>query len=222
MYSYIHLLLLSIFFPVLFSFEKRVRYVSQWKNITKAAMLVAIPFLIWDVLFTKNGIWGFNESYTIGIDLLGLPIEEILFFICIPFSMLMFWEISKKYKIFTFFKSYKVFLHFTIIISVLFIVYYPHNIYTLVVSLVTIFTTYLVKKEKVSFQQNIVFLFFISIPFFIIVNGRLTNMPIVWYNNAEKSGLMMESIPLEDLFYSYSLISLNAIVYEKIKARRTA
>jgi len=222
MFSYIQILLLSIVIPILFSFEKRIHYVSKWKAILRASIIVAIPFLIWDIIFTKNGIWGFNESYTIGFTAFGLPIEEILFFILIPFASLIFWEISKKYKLYRFFKTHKVFFNFTTIISVFFLLYYISKTYILVVCLATIFTTYLVSKQKQNIQKNIVLLFFVSLPFFLIVNGKLTSLPIVWYNSAEKSGLMIGSIPLEDLFYSYSLLSLNALVYEKVKTRHTS
>lgn len=222
MYSYLYILLASIVVPLFLSFEKRVRYVSQWSAVIKTTVIVAIPFWIWDVIFTHQGIWGFNESHTIGIEAFGLPIEELLFFIAIPFSTMIFWEISQAYKFYRFFKTYKIFFNFLSIISIFLLLYFLSKPYTLIVMIATLCTTYLVSKQSVSFNKNIVFLFFISLPFFFIVNGLLTSIPIVWYNLADKSGLMIGSIPLEDLFFSYSLLSANAYIYEKIKARHTA
>ena len=34
--------------------------------------------MIWDVLFTVNGVWGFNPDYLVGIKRLGLLLEICL------------------------------------------------------------------------------------------------------------------------------------------------
>ena len=37
----------TLFFPVVLSFDKNVRYFKSWKNAFLSALLIAIPFLIW-------------------------------------------------------------------------------------------------------------------------------------------------------------------------------
>jgi len=44
-----------------------------------ASALAAVFFIIWDVWFTKEGVWWFNDYYLIGIRFLGLPVEELIF-----------------------------------------------------------------------------------------------------------------------------------------------
>jgi len=51
------------------------------------------------------------------------------------------------------------------------------------------------------------------IPFYI-VNGILTAIPIVSYNNTENMGFRIGTIPFEDHFYSMSLILLNLVFFE--------
>ena len=59
---------------------------KQWKSVFTSIFLVAVLFVIWDVIFTSQGIWGFNSEYHLPYLIGDLPIEEILFFICIPYA----------------------------------------------------------------------------------------------------------------------------------------
>ncbi len=56
----------------------------------------------------------------------------------------------------------------------------------------------------------------ILIPF-LIVNGFLTAIPVVEYNDAENLGFRIYTIPLEDVFYGMLLIFLNVLLFEKFK-----
>src|SRR5680860_103354 len=78
----------AISIPFLFSFHPRLRFDREWKYALPAIFLVAMLFVIWDSYFTSLGIWGFNDRYLAGGELLGLPLEEIAFFICIPYACL--------------------------------------------------------------------------------------------------------------------------------------
>jgi len=86
MSTYGWILMGTVLFPVLFSFEKRVAYYRRWVPAIGAAVIVALPFLAWDALAAFHGDWWFAPEHTLGLSWLDLPLEEYLFFIAVPFS----------------------------------------------------------------------------------------------------------------------------------------
>jgi lycopene cyclase domain-containing protein len=85
----------TLFFPFLLSFDKRL---PIWKNIAKLAITafcVSVPFITWDVVVTMRGHWSFNPNYVLGVEVLGLPIEEWAFFVVIVFVSVFTWEALK-------------------------------------------------------------------------------------------------------------------------------
>ena len=75
-----------ILIPLIASFHPKLKFYKQWKYYLPAMAIVAVVFLIWDEIFTQAGIWGFTETYLLGLTIGNLPVEEILFFVCIPYA----------------------------------------------------------------------------------------------------------------------------------------
>lgn len=212
---YLWIDLLSISVPFLVSFHPRIRLYRRWKALFLALVITMVPFIIWDIYFTVQGYWGFNEVYLSGISLLHLPIEEWLFFICIPyacvFTHLSILEINPNLSL-----SDKARKMITILLFTLFALVLVFNIeraYTAVDMIFAIVTLALVTKFNPKLLNSFYLTFlFMLIPFFI-VNGILTGTGIegniVWYNDAENLGIRLGTIPVEDSAYAFSMILLN-------------
>jgi lycopene cyclase domain-containing protein len=96
--------------------------------------------------------------------------------------------------------------------------------YTIVVMLVFAFTCILlalVRPDLLRSRQFWLALLF-SYGAFVIVNGVLTAVPVVTYNPEAIWGIRVITIPLEDFFYNFCLLTLNYLVFRLIldKGRR--
>ncbi len=209
-FTYILVLFFTVIICFIASFDKRLQFNKHFGAFLKASVLVAIPFIAWDVWFTAKGVWWFNIDYTMGLNIAGLPLEEWLFFIFIPFSCIFtYYSIDKFFKMewLSGFNNLIVFVT-VIVCSVTALLYYD-KIYTLITSLSAILTVvYLHFIAKVDWISKASLVFTILMLGFLPVNGILTGTgletPIVNYNPKEFLGIRILTIPIEDSVYGYT------------------
>jgi lycopene cyclase domain-containing protein len=219
-FTYLLVDFFTVVVPVIFSFHPKLRFDKFFKSFFKANIIVACVFITWDIYFTRIGIWGFNSQYLTGLYIFNLPIEEILFFICIPFACVftyhclnLFFEI--KWSV----QTEKIFILTLSTILFLTGIYFINNYYTSTtfISLAILLIT-LKYFVRISWLRKLICIYPILLFPFFIVNGFLTGSglehPIVWYNNEENLGIRLLTIPIEDIFYGFELILLNVFLYE--------
>ena len=53
---------------------------------------MAAVFLVWDLWAFDRGHWYYSSTKTVGVSLLGLPLEEVLFFLVVPTAAILTFE----------------------------------------------------------------------------------------------------------------------------------
>lgn len=224
-FTYALILFFTVIICLIASFDRRIKFNQHFSAFLKAAIVVAIPFIAWDVYFTAKGVWRFNTDYTLGLTIGGLPLEEILFFIFIPFSCVFtFYTIDKYYKwnALSGFNNILVFVS-VIVLSVVALLN-TDKIYTLVTAVVTIATLiylhFIARSEWIT-KASVVFT--ILMLGFFPVNGILTGSfienPIVNYNPNDFLGIRMFTIPIEDAVYGYSQFLLVLYFFKQFQRK---
>ena len=94
------------------------------------------------------------------------------------------------------------------------------RVYTLItfglLVFVLIFAQLIVKTK---FLSRFYLAYLVSLIPFYIVNGILTSVPVVMYNDAENMGVRIGSIPFEDHFYLMSMLLINVLLFEHFRKK---
>mgnify|MGYP000509657990 CR=1 FL=1 len=209
---YLIILLISLAGPLAFSFEKNLRLYTRWKYLLPAILITMVVFVTWDIIFTHMDYWFFNPIYNSGIYIHKLPLEEYLFFIVIPYACAFsFYAVQFHFPKFKLNAQWtKVLTFLIVIISVITSVFHRDLTYTFVNFLVLpmiLLLSYYFAREVVNYYLAIYPI--LLIPFFII-NGILTGtgieQAVFEYNPEVILGIHVFSIPIEDIFYNFSLL----------------
>lgn len=240
-YLYLLVNLAVIGIPLAFSFGSRLAFFKKWKAFFLANLITLAFFVAWDAWFTADQIWGFNSDYLIGWNLLGLPIEEWLFFICIPYACVFTYEaIRYAYK-------KEPLRRLAIVTNLVFLIFcavlcfivpdrrYPF--FTAVFSI--IYLMCIIKWKNARINGWFIITYLLILTPFIISNGVLTGLEfwkyplinfypeqisdqIVWYNNGHNLRIRIFSMPIDDLLYGFLLLLMNISLYDIFLKRKRA
>ena len=219
--TYLLINFLTVLFPIILSFDKRVRFFQSWKYIFPGLFISGLLFLFWDYLFTIYGVWSFNPDYVKGIYFLNLPLEEILFFVTVPFACIFIYECLNYYIKRDLLESVSVYISYLLIglCAVLLVLFYDrvYSLITFGLLLVILLIAQFVLKLK--FLSRFYLAYLVSLIPFYVVNGLLTSIPVVMYNNEENMAFRVGTIPFEDHFYSMAMLLLNSMFFEYFRKR---
>jgi lycopene cyclase domain-containing protein len=220
---YLILELIVIIIPLIFSFDKNLRFYRNWKSVLSSLILVSAVYIPIDIYFTMHGIWGFNPEHHSGIVILSLPLEEWLFFFTIPYA-----SIFLHYTFVYYFPAKMISKKVSTLFSVLLIVlllslvfFNYHKTYTFINSILLIGALIFSFFDKAGIINRFYITFLIILVPFILLSSILTgsfiNNEVYWYNNSFILGVRIFTIPVEDIGFAFSLILFNLLLINKFQ-----
>lgn len=224
-YTYLAVNLLTVFIPLIFTFHPRLRFYKAWGALLPAILLPAAVFIVWDYFFTRAGVWGFNPAYLTGIRWFGLPMEEVLFFFCIPYACVFTYFCLNLLFQLQMNRRLENLITGSLVVSLCIVgISFSGRAYTFS-ALLTLALLLLIAKFlfRVNWLGRFYMVYAILILPFMIVNGILTGSwidnAVVWYDDSENLGIRVGTIPVEDIFYGMALILFNLMVFVPVLSR---
>lgn len=227
-YTYLLVNFFTIIIPFLFSFHPKLKFHKTWNAFFPAVFISGLIFVLWDMYFTHLGVWGFNDRYLTGIEVGNLPLEEVLFFFCIPYACVFTFHCLNLFMGETGDAKKQRLITLVLVTGLLVFAFLNFSrIYTATTfisfALLLLFAEFVLRIEWLT--RFYVVYAVLLIPFFF-VNGVLTGSwieeEVVWYNVEEFMNFRIGTIPIEDAFYGAELILLNLLIYRYLLSRQTS
>ena len=74
------------------------RVYARWRRLALTLLPVLAVFLPWDLLAIRAGHWDYDAAQVTGVEVGGLPLEELLFFLVIPVCAVLTLEAVRAVK----------------------------------------------------------------------------------------------------------------------------
>ncbi len=216
MFAYLTFDLIILIIALLFSFNRKIKCYENFFAYLFSVAIVSTSYLIWEILSVNRGDLSFSAAQTTKFYIFKLPIEELLFFLIMPYLVILIYEATNSYrqeKTINFTKNHSFLV--AIAVFLLAFIFVKHNfifVNLLLVSLVfylnTIFKYQILNKSNIWVTSSIIFIPLI-IFFYLKVSSQM-----IFISPMTVIGLKFIKIPIEYFFYSFSMVSLWIIFYE--------
>lgn len=217
--------LLYLGLPLLLCFSGPAPFYKKWRYLWISTLVTGFFFTMWSAAFTAGGVWEFNTARVIGWYVGNLPVEEVLFYICIPFAGVFIYHtlthvIERDY----------IYFHHELISSALSILLMVVGIYHLDKAVTG--ATFLGLGIFLAFQMIVLkprymsrfyfatpFIILLLLPAYAFLTGAFTVQLVVWHDAGETLDIDIGTLPLEALVYGWFLILSNVTLFEWLKMR---
>lgn len=219
-YTYLLLDIFLLAIPMAFSFLKSTYFISMLRHTLVGIFLCIIIFIPWDMGFTAMKIWSYNSEFILGIYVFGVPLEDCLFFISAPYFYLFIYHSLRVYIKRDVLRGF----HFSItpIVSIGLALLLINNFEKTYTSMSSAFLILLLLIQLIKLRRYMSWFFIAFILGLIplaIVNGILTSLQVVKYNDSATLRIKLGSIQIDSFIYYAGLLLLVTMGYEWSKRK---
>jgi lycopene cyclase domain-containing protein len=212
--------------PLLSAYHPAIMWYRNFRAVSLAILVSGGFFLVLDSIFVHASVKGTADVYLSGISIFSLPIETILFYICVPFANLFVYEIVRMHVFHRkwCFACDEVIVGAAVVASIV-LASFTDRVYTVSIASIAIVLSighvYKIKKN----YQFVYLATCIPLLFFYILLSRYLSggsayaesLPIVWYADRAISNIQILSVSIEELLHFYVIQLLAVTVYEHFR-----
>ncbi len=220
---YLYLNIFTLLFPLLLSFDRKVAFYKEWKYLFPAILIMGVFFIGKDVIFAANNIWAFNDDYLLGVRILGLPVEEWMFFFTVPYACVFIYACLLAYlKVDPLKKIHRPFLFVLAVVLLVVAIMNYQKLYTSIVFAITALLLLYNLLKKQPWLSMFLLSYFVALIPFLLVNGLLTGSfiesQVVSYNPEHNLNIRILTIPIEDSIYNLLMLLMTVQLMEWFKS----
>lgn len=222
-YVFISCDLLLLIVPLILGFNKAVHFSQLLKPSLLASFFMAMLCSSLSYALVSSKIIGFNDDFTIGLSILTLPIEEILFYFSFPFFSIFIYENLKYSLQDSSLKWVNLSVRLFIPLLSLYIALIEDSgIYTLVV--LALSTGVFILWNCYAYLKKIALTYLVCIlPYLFcsyLLIGTERNTSAIWHNESQQLSLKLSTLPLEEILDGFALMAASMILFEILQKVR--
>ncbi len=208
--------------PLALSFDEKVYFFQYLAPVLGAILVAGSVFIVWDIFAVRKKHWSFNDSYVGSLRIARLPAGEWLFFMGVPYACIFIYETVTAYFGDSQIQGYdNLFLYagYGLVLPGLIFGFLQKRAYTSWVAFAVSGAILMVSLFSAELWQSTAFWAYIGLCHFafLLVNGIYVNLPTIYYNQEEFSGIRIIGIPCEDFLYNFSYLVLVLFSYLQFK-----
>jgi len=185
----------------------------DWLRLLQVFALVSVPFVLLDSLSHARGWWAYNPDFVMGVRLLGLPVEEIMFFFVVPFACLYLYSAMQRAAPDVPFRRawlWRGVIGLAVVAGIILAIIEPKERTIFDAVLFAVVGTVAMFRRPT--RTTAIWLLLV-LGLFLVVNTVLTALPIVAYDATFGSMYRIGTIPFEDALYNLSFLLLSLGVW---------